>query len=66
MERKDYGPRLRENRAAREELREKIDRYLDLPLTLASVVVVLLVIIQLSGEVSGVWQRRLEALSWGL
>ena len=27
MERKDYGPRLRENRAAREELREKIDRY---------------------------------------
>ena len=66
MERKDYGPRLRENRAAREEVREKIDRYLDLPLTLASVVVVLLVMIQLSGEVSGAWQRRLEALSWGL
>ncbi len=66
MERKDYGLRLRENRAAREELREKLDRYLDLPLALASVVVVLLIIVQLSGEVSGSWQRRLEVLSWGL
>ncbi len=66
MERKDYGLRLRENRAAREELREKLDRYLDLPLALASVVVVLLIVIQLSGEVNGPWQRRLEALSWGL
>ena len=51
---------------AREELREKLDRYLDLPLALASVVVVLLIIIQLSGEVSERWQGRLEALSWGL
>ncbi len=66
MERRDYGLRLREDRAAREELREKLDRYLDLPLALASVVVVLLIIIQLSGEVSGPWQRRLEVLSWGL
>jgi len=66
MERKDQHLRLREDRAAREELREKLDRYLDLPLALASVVVVLLIVIQLSGEVSGPWQRRLEALSWGL
>jgi len=66
MERRDYGLRLREDRVAREELREKLDRYLDLPLALASVVVVLLIIIQLSGEVSGPWQRRLEVLSWGL
>ena len=51
---------------AREELREKLDRYLDLPLALASVVVVLLIIIQLSGEVSERWQGRLEAMSWGL
>ena len=50
----------------REELREKLDRYLDLPLALASVVVALLIIIQLSGEVSERWQGRLEALSWGL
>ena len=63
MERKDQLLRLREDRAAREELREKLDRYLDLPLALASVVVVLLIVIQLSGEVNGPWQRRLEALS---
>jgi len=66
MERKDQHLRLREDRAAREDLREKLDRYLDLPLALASVVVVLLIVIQLSGEVSGPWQRRLEALSWAL
>jgi voltage-gated potassium channel len=65
MEHKDRGLRLREDRAAREALREKLDRYLDLPLALASVVVVLL-IIQLSGEVTEPWQRRLEVLSWGL
>lgn len=58
--------RLRDDSAAREELREKLDRYLDLPLALASVVVVLLVVIQLSGEVSKPWAGRLEALSWGL
>ncbi len=58
--------RLREDHAAREELREKLDRYLDVPLALASVVVVLLIIIQLSGEVSEPWERRLEALSWAL
>jgi voltage-gated potassium channel len=58
--------RFREDYAAREELREKLDRYLDVPLALASVVVVLLIIIQLSGEVSEPWQGRLEALSWGL
>ena len=57
---------LRENHAAREELREKLDRYLDLPLALASVVVVLLIIIQLTGEVSQSWERRLEVLSWAL
>jgi voltage-gated potassium channel len=51
---------------AREELREKLDRHLDLPLALASVVVVLLIIIQLSSEVNECWQGRLEALSWGL
>jgi len=58
--------RLREDRAAREEVREKLDRYLDVPLALASVVVVLLIIVQLSGEVSEPWQGRLEALSWAL
>ena len=57
---------LREDQVTREELREKLDRYLDVPLALASVVVVLLIIIQLGGEVSGSWERRLEVLSWAL
>lgn len=58
--------RLREAPDLRDELREKLDRYLDLPLALASVVVVLLIIIQLTGEVSESWERRLEVLSWAL
>ena len=45
--------RLREDHAARENLRARLGRYLDAPLALASVVVVLLIIIQLSGDVSG-------------
>src|SRR5919205_4354202 len=67
MGEQDNEPRrLREAPDLREELREKLDHYLDLPLALASVVVVLLVVIQLSGEVSEPWQGRLETLSWGL
>lgn len=58
--------KLRDDPTRREELREKLDRYLDLPLALASVVVVLLVIIQLTGEVNEPWQWRMEVLSWGL
>lgn len=58
--------RLRDDPVAREDLRDRLDRYLDLPLALASVVVVLLVVIQLTGEVAQPWQRRLEFLSWGL
>lgn len=58
--------KLREDPTTREKLREKLDRYLDLPLALASLVVVLLVIIQLTGEVSEPWRGRMEALSWGL
>ncbi len=58
--------RLRDDPTTREELRDKLDRYLDVPLALASVVVVLLVIIQLSGEVAEPWNGRLEILSWVL
>lgn len=58
--------RLRDDPAAREELRETLDRYLDVPLALASIVVVLLLVLQLSGEVSGAWRGRIEVLSWGL
>jgi voltage-gated potassium channel len=63
---RDRPRRLREDHPSREALRERLDRYLDVPLALASVVVVLLVVIQLTGEVSGPWRWRLEALSWGL
>ena len=58
--------KLRDDPTRREELREKLNRYLDLPLALASVVVVLLVIIQLTGEVRKPWRGRMEVLSWGL
>jgi len=58
--------RLRDDPAAREELLGRLDRYLDVPLALASLVLVLLAIIELTGEVSGPWQGRLTALSWAL
>ena len=67
MTKEGGGPRrFRVNHAAREQLREKLDSYLDVPLALASVVVVLLIIIQLGGQVSEPWERRLEVLSWAL
>jgi hypothetical protein len=37
--------RLRDNPLTREELRERLDRYLDVPIALASVVMVLLIIV---------------------
>ena len=58
--------KLHEDPAAREALRDKLDRYLDLPLALASLVVVLLVIIQLTGDISEPWSGRMETLSWAL
>jgi voltage-gated potassium channel len=58
--------RLREDPSAREELREKLDRYLDVPLALASFALVLLVVIELTGEVSDPWRGRLAALAWAL
>jgi voltage-gated potassium channel len=57
---------LREDPPAREELREKLARYLDVPLALASLALVLLAVIELTGEVSGPWRGRLAALGWGL
>ncbi|MBA2691414.1 MAG: ion transporter [Rubrobacter sp.] len=56
--------RFWEDFPAREEARDKLDRYLDIPLALASVVVVLLVVIQLTGEVGREWEGRIEVLSW--
>ena len=51
---------------AREKLRERLDRYLDLPLALASVLLVLVAMIELAGEVSEPWRGRLEVLGWSL
>jgi len=58
--------RLRDNPAAREDLVGRLDRYLDVPLALASLALVLIAIIELTGEVSGPWQGRLAALGWAL
>ena len=58
--------RLRDDPSAREELRERLDRYLDVPLALASLALVLLAVIELTGEVSGPWEGRLATLGWVL
>src|SRR3712207_5222029 len=58
--------RLRDDPSAREEMRERLDRYLDVPLALASLALVLLAVIELSGEVSDPWETRLATLGWVL
>ena len=58
--------RPKEDRPWREELRGRLDRYLDLPLALASVVMVLVAVLELSGEVAGPWRGRLVLLGWSL
>src|ERR671916_2545018 len=67
MSEADARPKkLRNDPAAREELLGRLDRYLDVPLALASLALVLIAIIGLTGEVSGPWQGRLAALGWAL
>ena len=67
MNREEAKPkRLRDDPAAREDLVGRLDRYLDVPLALASLALVLIAIIELTGEVSGPWQGRLAALGWAL
>ena len=67
MNGKDAKPkRLRDDPAAREELLGRLDRYLDVPLALASLALVLIAIIELTGEVSGPWEGRLVTLGWVL
>jgi hypothetical protein len=53
---------LREDPPARENLREKLDRHLDVPLALASLAPVLPAVIELTREVSLPWQGRLAKL----
>ena len=63
---RDEAARLRDDPGRREDLRGRLDRYLDVPLALASVLMVLLAVIELSGEVGGPWRWRLTALGWSL
>jgi voltage-gated potassium channel len=62
----DKTLRLRDDPTEREELLGRLDRYLDVPLALASLALVLIAVIELTGEVSGPWQGRLAALGWAL
>ncbi|HZS93655.1 MAG TPA: potassium channel family protein [Chloroflexota bacterium] len=60
---------VKHNRSLREELRTRIDNYFDFPLAVASIAMVLLAIIQITGEASPVWQVRLgilQGLLWAL
>jgi len=58
--------RLREDGGLREELRERLDRWLDVPLALASIVLVLLALIELGGELAEPWRGRVAVLGWAL
>lgn len=58
------APRGRREPDRREELREKIERYFDVPLAIASIVLVLLSIIELTGELTPPWARYVATMIW--
>jgi hypothetical protein len=58
--------RLRDDPAAREQLLGRLDRYLDAPLALVSLALVLITVIELTGEVSEPWQGRRATLGRAL
>jgi hypothetical protein len=60
----DRSQRLRDASEFRESLRERLDRYLDLPLALASILLVLIALIELGGKVEEPWRGRLAVLGW--
>ncbi len=63
----EKGPhKLRHAPEVRESLRERLDRYLDLPLALASILLVLIAVIELGGELEEPWEGRLAVLGWML
>lgn len=62
----DVPRRLRDASELRESLRERLDRYLDLPLALASILLVLIAVMELGGEVAEPWRGRLAVLGWAL
>ena len=60
----DRSQRLRDASEFRESLRERLDRYLDLPLALASILLILIALIELGGKVEELWRGRLAVLGW--
>lgn len=54
------------DRPDREELRERLDRYTDVPLALASLALLLLALIELGGELEEPWRGWLAVLGWAL
>ncbi|MFW6080068.1 MAG: potassium channel family protein [Gemmatimonadota bacterium] len=50
----------------REAVREAIDRYADVPLAIAAIVLVLLTVVELSGDLRPPWERRVALMVWGL
>ncbi len=62
----DRPRNLRDNPELRENLRERLDRYLDLPLALASILLILIAVMELGGELGEPWQGLLAVLGWVL
>ena len=54
------------NRPSREDWREWLDRYTDVPLSLASLALLLLALIEIGGELDEPWRGRLSVLGWVL
>ena len=59
----DRSRKLRDAPELRESLRERLDRYLDLPLALASILLVLIAVVELGGEVEEPWRGWLAVLA---
>lgn len=64
--RRNNEPEEQEGWPGREELRERLDRYTDVPLALASLALLLLALIELGGELGEPWRGRLAVLGWAL
>ena len=62
----DRPRRFRDDHELRESLRERLDRYLDLPLALASILLVLIALIELGGEAEEPWRGWLAVSGWVL
>lgn len=56
--------RLKRNPEKRESLRQRISRYLDIPMSLISVLLVLIAILLLSGKTNATWTARLLVAQW--